>query len=99
MAETKATHVHAHGCRQCDGRYEDTCDDNKSDTVCGSCRVGKSLDQRGLLFDNRRPKECCRDNSRPASKEEIKTYRLAGAHKWWICATCKRTHPFNPKEQ
>lgn len=31
------------------------------------------------------------------NKEEIKTYKLAGAHPWWICLGCSRTFPYLPR--
>lgn len=80
---------HAHGCKQCHTRYEDTCDD-LTDRLCMWCRVGHGF---ALLRDNRRPKDCCRAHSRLARKEDLTKYALSGAGPWFICPVCYRTHP------
>jgi hypothetical protein len=84
---------HAHGCTSCHTRYEDACLTPDTDGRCTGCRGGKPWT---LLIENASPKTCCIAQGRPATKDERKTYKLAGAHVWFICPTCKRTHPFDP---
>ncbi len=86
--------LHAHGCRDCHTRYEDACIAPDQDGRCTACRGGRPWQ---LLIENARPKTCCIDQSRLASKDDRATYRLAGTHLWWICTSCKRTHPYDPK--
>jgi hypothetical protein len=88
--------VHAHGCARCGVRYEDACDARAVDGLCVGCRGGRPWQ---LLIDGRRPRKCCITGSRPATKDERKRYRLAGACAWFICVGdggCRRTHPFDP---
>lgn len=89
--------VHAHGCPTCRSRYEDNCEDRTTDEQCSWCRAGRSMEERGIHYHNRQPKDCCRQDSRIATKEEIKSYTLAGASTWYICKTCARTHPTKPR--
>jgi hypothetical protein len=88
--------VHWHGCRRCPTAYEDNCPDAKTDALCTACRGGKPW---MLLIENRKPRPCCRELSRLATKAERDTYRLAGARVWWICRACARTQPFDPKKE
>ena len=83
---------HAHGCRQCRTRYEDACADTKANALCAGCR-GTRVWQ--LLIDNASPHSCCLD-SRIATKDECKSYSLAGSATWWICPACKRTQVYKP---
>jgi hypothetical protein len=85
---------HAHGCTRCAVRYEDACTEHTIDGLCTACRGGRAWQ---LLIDNAAPHECCTHNSRLVSKAEKITYHLAGTRLWFICATCSRTHPFNPR--
>jgi hypothetical protein len=87
-------HRHAHGCRSCHFRYEDACERPNLDGLCTTCRGGHAWQ---LLIVNAEPKQCCLDTARLATKEERDTYKLAGTHLWFICLTCKRTHPFDPR--
>lgn len=89
---------HAHGCTKCRARYEDSCQAAEINSLCGMCRLGKRWE---LLYQNRLPKDCCRQASRIATKEDKKQYKLAGPkdHEWWRCSMCGRTHPFNPNEK
>ncbi len=93
MAKSFTGSRHAHGCRECNLRYEDACTTPKDDGLCTRCRGGRPW---MLLIAHASPHDCCRERARLASKDERDIYRLAGAHLWFICALCKRTHPFNP---
>lgn len=84
---------HAHGCVRCHTRYEDACPTAETDSLCITCRGGRGWQ---LLIDNARPTDCCVAGSRLATKDQMAVYRLAGGHLWFICTTCRRTHPFNP---
>lgn len=89
-----STGVHAHGCRSCRGRYEDTCDEPNSNGTCRTCTGSRPW---ALLVANRLPRDCCRLHSRLASKDELKTYRLSSGCDWFRCSVCARTFPFaNP---
>jgi hypothetical protein len=94
MARSLKGTLHAHGCIRCHLRYQDACRQHTEDGLCTSCRGGKAWQ---LLIDNASPKDCCTATARLVTKDERSSYRLAGAHVWFICATCKRTHPFDPK--
>lgn len=86
---------HAHACLQCGERYEDACETSAEDDICASCRHGHPWP---FWRTSRLPQTCCRSNSRKATKDDRSTYRLGGQATWWICLTCKRTHPYDPKE-
>ncbi len=87
---------HAHGCVTCNARYEDNCDASNVNAECGTCR---GLRPSALLIANRLPKDCCRYNSRLATKKEMELYRLSPACDWFRCTACARTHPYrNPTE-
>lgn len=85
--------LHAHGCRQCRARYVDACTTRDEDHLCIECRGG--IPWR-LLIANAAPRPCCVTHGRLATKDEKKTYALAGRSNWFICPTCKRTHPTRP---
>lgn len=85
--------LHAHGCRRCRTRYVDACATRAEDDLCTTCRGGRGW---ALLIDNAAPHDCCRVNSRLATKDERVLYALAGRSNWHLCTTCKRTHPFRP---
>jgi hypothetical protein len=85
---------HAHGCVRCTTRYQDACQNFHDDGLCTSCRGGRAWQ---YLIDSAAPHECCRTNARMVTKNEKQVYRLAGTRLWFICATCARTHPFNPR--
>lgn len=87
---TSKKELHAHGCRRCRTRYEDSCPQRDEDDLCITCRGGFGWQ---LLIQNRAPKPCC-IHSRLATKQEKQTYLLAGRSNWQICPTCRRTHPF-----
>ncbi len=93
MARSLKGSLHAHGCTRCHERYVDACQKLKDDALCTRCRGGRPW---MLLIHNAHPQDCCTASSRLASKDEREAYRLAGAHIWFICATCKRTHPYDP---
>lgn len=95
MAKKKEERVwHLHGCTRCHIRYEDTC---RTSDVDGLCRACRGLRTWTLLIENAASKDCCIASSRAATKEEKTTYRLAGTSHWFICPTCKRTQPHNPR--
>jgi hypothetical protein len=87
--------LHAHGCRQCRTRYQDTCKDRGEDDLCPACLGGKPSE---LLIHGRAPRTCCLA-SRLVTKAERTLYDLAGRSNWHICPTCARTHPFKPTEK
>lgn len=93
MSRKIAGTLHAHGCRRCHTRYTDACA-SAEDALCTSCRGGRAWQ---LLIDSAAPHDCCREHSRLVTKDEKQTYRLAGAHLWFICKRCARTHPTNPR--
>lgn len=84
---------HAHGCRSCKTRYEDSCSTPERNGKCPACNGGKPWQ---LLIDNRKPKDCCRDTSRLANKAEVAAYSLGGDTPWFICRTCARTQVYDP---
>jgi hypothetical protein len=86
---------HVHACRACGIRYVDGCDQINEDDRCTGCRGGRPWQ---LLIDNAAPRECCL-RSRLATKDERKTYRLAGRSNWHICPVCKRTQGHKPREE
>lgn len=99
MAQRRtANSSHAHACTKCRHRYEDNCESEDVNSTCMGCRTGTRWQ---ILFENRLPKDCCRQSSRLATKEEKKSYRLAGPKdwEWWRCQMCGRTHPFNPNNE
>lgn len=71
----------------------DTCTTPGTD---GDCTVCRGVRPWWLLIYNAAPRDCCRNDSRIATKDERKRYALAGEHTWWICRSCARTHPFAP---
>lgn len=84
---------HAHGCRQCRTRYQDNCEQHGEDDLCPKC---SGLAPSQLLIDNAAPHDCCYARSRLATKDERKTYHLAGRSNWFLCIACGRTHPTRP---
>jgi hypothetical protein len=95
VAKSLKGSLHAHGCTRCHIRYQDACRE-LADRLCTGCRGGRPWQ---LLIDNASPKDCCVATARLATKDEKSTYRLAGTRLWFICAQCKRTHPFDPKHE
>ena len=97
MAERATAKVirHAHGCSngKCLTYYEDACEDKGTNGLCSKCRMGHCWE---LLVENRRPKDCCLYDSKKATKEEIKLYRLSGNATWWHCSFCARSQIFEP---
>jgi hypothetical protein len=90
----KGGEFHFHGCETCGLKFGDACQTPDVNPTCPSCRSGFT---RALWDRNRDPVDCCLDNSRQVTPAERKPYALAGgAHVWYICRTCSRTHPFNP---
>ncbi len=87
---------HAHQCTTCQQRYEDACRTHHEDGSCASCRGGLEMP---IWRSNRLPQTCCRTDSRPATKDERQTYKLAGQAEWWICEQCSRTHPYPPEQE
>lgn len=101
--------VWAHRCTSCGQRYESTEGVvavgkrgaarrvPAPDGECSECRTGHAPP---IWILARRPKDCCRAESRPMTRaDERERYRLAGSASWWICTTCSRTHPFNPENK
>lgn len=87
MADDKKKTWHVHICRACGINYQDTCTTPIEDGKCTGCRGGIPWQ---LLIDNAKPRTCCLE-SRLATRDERKTYRLAGRANWRICPSCKRT--------
>lgn len=87
---------HAHACTTCGERYGDNCANSPQDEVCPACKAGHGWP---LWRTNRLPADCCKIESAPTTKDDRALYRLGGAVDWWICKTCKRTHPYDPKEK
>lgn len=92
--------VHAHGCVECKGRYEDACDEANGNARCSYCTIGHGWDE---LRDAKLPKDCCKLHSRPIRVDkqmridEGKTYKLSKGCVWFKCDLCSRTHPYiNP---
>ncbi len=94
MSKKLAGTYHAHGCRRCRTRYQDACTTPDQDTLCDACR---GLKPWQLLIDNAAPHPCCTTNARLVLTAEKAIYRLAGGWLWFICKTCARTHPFDPR--
>jgi len=95
--KVKGSTPHWHGCQKCHHRYEDSCEEKKTNALCVFCRGGKGWQ---LLRDNASPQDCCRIESRPPTKDEREKYRLEGSAIWFICAACKRSHPYDdPKRK
>lgn len=95
MATKKITGSHhAHGCSACHTRYEDACLTPDQDQKCSACRGLKAWQ---YLIDSFGPHQCCRETARLVNKDDKQRYKLAGKHLWFICRTCSRTHPFDPK--
>lgn len=92
----KIPNYHAHGCRQCGRRYMDTCKTPLENGVCMSpCTNGL---EPPLWDRDKSPADCCRANSRLTTDNAVlNSYALGGPGPWFQCATCKRTHPFDPK--
>lgn len=86
--------AHWHGCKRCQSPYEDACAQTKEDGLCSPCR---GLAPWQYLIDNKKPRACCVAGSRTVTKDEMRSYSLAGARTWFICPTCSRTQPFDPK--
>lgn len=84
-----------HACRGCGLRYIDGCDEIGEDGLCIRCRGGRPWQ---LLIDNAAPRECCL-RARLVTKDERKTYRLAGRANWLICPLCKRTFGHKPQPE
>jgi hypothetical protein len=85
---------HAHGCTRCRVRYEDACTTPDTDGLCTTCRGGRAWQ---ALIDSAAPHPCCLEHSRLVTKDQKSTYKLAGAHLWFLCRECHRTHPFDPR--
>lgn len=89
--------MHWHACTRCRRvQYDDNCTEPDIDRLCMRCRGGRPWQ---LLLQNRAPRTCCREVSRLATKDEKKSYSLAGSGRWWICQACARTQPFNPMKE
>lgn len=93
-----ARQLHAHGCSVCSRRYTDSCPIPDVNGRCSKCRLGR---ERATWDRDTDPKDCCREFSRPASKEDLVRYALGGPGPWYICQSgkngCSRTHPYSPK--
>ncbi len=93
MKSLKGT-LHAHGCVRCTTRYTDACQTHLEDGLCTACQGGIPWQ---ALIDSAAPHACCQVNSRLVTRDEKAIYKLAGTRLWFICSTCARTHPFNPR--
>lgn len=85
---------HAHGCKRCRTYYEDACENRSENDLCFECRTGKT--GWTILIEGRSPKDCCLYESKKASKDQMKVYRLAGNLPWWICGHCARVQVYEP---
>lgn len=102
----KKVGLHHHRCTRCGCRYDDTCQAQVTgkrggiktepgpDTLCPACATGNP---NPWWYEGRLPAPCCAVNVRSVRREELEIYRLAGAAEWWICTTCFRAHPFDPR--
>lgn len=92
MATAAKKTWHLHACTTCRRTYGDTCETATSNATCNECRSGLV----SAYGKGRNPIACCLSGARLATKDEIKTYRLAGPGPWWICRTCSRQHGYDP---
>lgn len=69
----------------------DSCQDSPQDGLCVDCRLGPGSGWQ-ILINNRRPKDCCKDHSRPVTKDEKTRYSLGGSQQWLRCGICARTN-------
>lgn len=95
-SSSRTKEVHSHGCTECKQRFEDNCQQPKQNFLCSFCETGNGWT---LLREGRSPKDCCRVFSRLATKDEIKSYNMAGDKPWFICTECSRHQIFNPVHQ
>lgn len=87
--------VHMHGCPHCKGTF--LCNCREAATTDPSC-VPCVNDTGRSLHVGRLPIRCCTQESRPARKDEVILYRLAGTKPWFMCAECKRAFIYQPTE-
>ena len=88
--------LHYHGCVQCKRRFGDTCGEAK--TFAGPCLFCRTGHEPPIWVKSMEPQPCCFERATPASKHDLKTYRLAGKGPWWSCRNCYRQFPINPKD-
>lgn len=94
--QRKVPVFHAHGCLGCGRRYADTCRSPLANGRCNTCRLGHPPSVTDL---NREPRACCKEDSKLVTDNEtLNRYNLGGPGPWWLCRTCSRTQPRNPKE-
>ncbi len=87
--------IHSHGCSVCSAYYTDACADPLVNAPCTGCQGlphGRPSWDRGPD-----PIECCRRDVRLATARQLNSFRLGGDGPWWICGTCNRTHPYDPR--
>src|SRR4051794_21987806 len=87
--------VHWHACTEpsCRIKYEDTCETPPVDGLCTRCRGYLPWWE---LIESAMWSECCFANTRPVTKQEIKSYSLAGSQTWFRCKTCARMQVYEP---
>ncbi len=88
---------HAHGCLSCGRRYQDSCAyKNNLCPVCRKIRPGPTQEDLDRL-----PRDCCANGgSRVITDTDVLSkYNLGGTGPWFLCATCARTHPFDPVKE
>jgi hypothetical protein len=85
---------HHHACTRCRRRYHDACETPAVDGVCNSCRTGRL----STWVAATEPRPCCLTDAMPADRYDRDKYLLAGPGPWWVCRTCARQFPTQPKE-
>lgn len=86
--------VHLHCC-SCGDTFTCACRQPTDNPRCIPC-IGGTGDS--LIAQGRRPRACCVAQIRPARKDEVVSYRLAGSKPWLICGECKRPFTYRPTE-
>lgn len=88
--------VHSHGCSGCSSYYTDACQTPLINQLCKDCRPDMPHGRPSWDRD-RDPLPCCRAEVRLATAQQLLTFRLGGNTAWWICTSCVRTHPYDPR--
>jgi hypothetical protein len=96
LAFNKPGKFHAHRCIDCNLRYEDACHEPRVNATCG-CKT--RLHNRPVWLRDKDPQECCRLYSVEVTDPVIlERYALGGDTPWFMCQTCFRSHPVDPRE-
>ncbi len=69
-------------------------------STCQDCRLKlEGIGTGRPLWDrNGDPAPCCLTARLIDDADTLVAYRCAGPTLWWQCHTCKRCHPYNPKD-